>query len=93
MENRGYSCKIHLMLGLNFECYEKYRIVKKEMYIYNTEEAVMLRADTDEVINEICSLVLINIAILCLEWSFQSDEILEKQKFCQNHGHCAVNIS
>lgn len=53
----------------------------------------MLRADTDEVINEICSLVLINIAILCLEWSFQSDEILEKQKFCQNHGHCAVNIS
>ena len=35
MENRVYSCKMHLMLGLNFECYKKYRIVKKEMYIYN----------------------------------------------------------
>lgn len=29
-----------------------------------------------------------------LEWSFQFDEILEKhEKFCQNHGHCAANIS
>ena len=53
MENRGYSCKMHLMLGLNFECYKKYRIVKKEMYIYNNQEAVMLRADTNDVINEI----------------------------------------
>lgn len=54
MENRDYSCKMHLMLGLNFECYnKKYRIVKKEMYIYNNQEAVMLRADTDDVINEI----------------------------------------
>ena len=53
LKSTKFSLKIYLILGFNFDYYRSDKVIKKEMFIHNIYEKVMLSSKTDEVINEI----------------------------------------